>query len=190
MLGAAAVRELLDRHGIEPSRALGQNFVVDPNTIERIVRAAGVGAGDRVVEIGPGVGSLTTGLLEAGAEVVAIELDQHLIPALSEAVSSEAGEEAPFEVVHGDANDIDWADFFAGREQSGWKLVANLPYNVAAPVVLRALDWPGNVRELQNVMQRASLLCQGNVILEPHSRESPGNTRQSVESAFTGPAFR
>ena len=154
MLGAAAVRELLDRHGIEPSRALGQNFVVDPNTIERIVRAAGVGAGDRVVEIGPGVGSLTTGLLEAGAEVVAIELDQHLIPALSEAVSSEAGEEAPFEVVHGDANDIDWADFFAGREQSRWKLVANLPYNVAAPVVLRALDEAPQIAEVLVMVQR------------------------------------
>ena len=154
MLGAAAVRELLDRHGIEPSRALGQNFVVDPNTIERIVRAAGVGAGDRVVEIGPGVGSLTTGLLEAGAEVVAIELDQHLIPALSEAVSSEAEGEAPFEVVHGDANDIDWADFFAGREQSGWKLVANLPYNVAAPVVLRALDEAPQIAEVLVMVQR------------------------------------
>ena len=154
MLGAAAVRELLERHGIEPSRALGQNFVVDPNTIERIVRSAGVVPGDRVLEIGPGVGSLTTGLLEAGAEVVAIELDQHLIPALTDAVATEIGTDARFEVVHGDANDLDWAAFFEGREQAGWKLVANLPYNVAAPVVLRALDEAPQIAEVLVMVQR------------------------------------
>lgn len=154
MLGAAAVRELLERHGIEPSRALGQNFVVDPNTIERIVRSAGVVAGDCVVEIGPGVGSLTTGLLEAGAEVVAIELDQHLVPPLTEAVASEAGPDAAFEVVHDDANDLDWPGFFADRAQSGWKLVANLPYNVAAPVVLRALDEAPQIAEVLVMVQR------------------------------------
>lgn len=154
MLGAAAVRELLDRHGIEPSRALGQNFVVDPNTIERIVRAAGVQPGDRVVEIGPGVGSLTTGLLEAGAEVVAVELDQHLIPALTDAVASEIGPEASFDVVHGDANELDWPQFFADRAQTGWKLVANLPYNVAAPVVLRALDDAPQIAQVLVMVQR------------------------------------
>lgn len=154
MLGAAAVRDLLDRHGIEPSRALGQNFVVDPNTIDRIVRAAGVEAGDRVVEVGPGVGSLTTGLLEAGATVVAIELDQHLIPALTEAVTSEAGADAPFDVVHADANDLEWPEFFVDRAQAGWKLVANLPYNVAAPVVLRALDEAPQIAEVLVMVQR------------------------------------
>lgn len=154
MLGAAAVRELLDRHGIEPSRALGQNFVVDPNTIERIVRAAGVQPGDRVVEIGPGVGSLTTGLLDAGAQVVAVELDQHLIPALSDAVNGEIGDDASFEVVHGDATDLNWSEFFDGRPHTGWKLVANLPYNVAAPVVLRALDEAPQIGEVLVMVQR------------------------------------
>ena len=154
MLGAAAVRDLLERHGIEPSRALGQNFVVDPNTIERIVRSARVEPGDRVIEIGPGVGSLTTGLLEAGAEVVAIELDQHLIPALTEAVTTEVGPDAAFEVIHGDANDLDWAHVFGDREQVGWKLVANLPYNVAAPVVLRALDEAPQIAEVLVMVQR------------------------------------
>ena len=69
------VVELLERHGLSPSRALGQNFVVDPNTVRRIVRLAGVGVGDPVVEIGPGVGSLTTALAEAGARVTAVELE-------------------------------------------------------------------------------------------------------------------
>lgn len=154
MLGAAAVRDLLERHGIEPSRALGQNFVIDPNTIDRIVRAAGVQAGDRVVEVGPGVGSLTTGLLHAGAEVVAVELDQHLIPALTEVVSARIGPDAPFEVVPGDANQLDWPAFFAGRADAGWKLVANLPYNVAAPVVLRVLDEAPQVAEVVVLVQR------------------------------------
>ena len=153
MLGAAAVRALLDRHGIEPSRALGQNFVVDPNTIDRIVRTAQVAAGDRVVEIGPGVGSLTTGLLGAGAQVVAVELDQHLIPALVEAVGAEAPD-GDLEVVAADANDLDWTAFFDGRDQHGWKLVANLPYNVAAPVVLRALDEAPQISEILVMVQR------------------------------------
>ncbi len=153
MLGAAAVRALLDKHGIEPSRALGQNFVVDPNTIDRIVRAARVEAGDRVLEIGPGVGSLTTGLLAAGAHVVAVELDDHLVPALLDAVGTEVPG-AGFEVVSADANDLDWSDFFEGREQTGWKLVANLPYNVAAPVVLRALDEAPQIAEILVMVQR------------------------------------
>ena len=76
--------ELLDRYGLSASRALGQNFVADTNTVRRIVRLAEVAHGDPVVEIGPGVGSLTTALVEAGAEVVAVELDRHLIPVLDE----------------------------------------------------------------------------------------------------------
>lgn len=154
MLGAAAVRALLDRHGIEPSRALGQNFVVDPNTIERIVRSAGIEAGDQVVEVGPGVGSLTTGLLAAGASVVAIEFDQHLIPALLDAVTADHGDDAALEVVHADATTIDWTALFATYGPGPHKLVANLPYNVAAPVVLRALDEAPEVSEVLVMVQK------------------------------------
>ena len=123
--------ELLERHGLSPSRALGQNFVADPNTVRRIVRLAEVGPGDPVVEIGPGVGSLTTALAESGAEVTAVELDRHLVPVLEEVV-------APLgvRVVQGDALEVDWAELLAGHDR--WTLVANLPYNVGTTIVLAA----------------------------------------------------
>jgi 16S rRNA (adenine1518-N6/adenine1519-N6)-dimethyltransferase len=127
------ITELLGRHGLSPSRALGQNFVADPNTVRRIVRLAGVGAGDPVVEIGPGVGSLTTALCEAGAEVLAVELDRHLLPVLAEVV-----EPLGVRVVHGDALEVDWDSLLAAHDN--WTLVANLPYNVATTIVLQLLD--------------------------------------------------
>lgn len=80
------LRALLDRHGLEARRALGQNFVVDPNTVRRIARLAGVGVGDPVVEIGPGLGSLTLALAELGAEITAVEMDRDLVPVLREVV--------------------------------------------------------------------------------------------------------
>src|SRR5437667_12137817 len=81
-LTPATIPALLARHGLSPSRALGQNFLADPNTARRIVRLAEVETGDRVLEIGPGVGSLTLALAEAAAEVLALELDRHLLPVL------------------------------------------------------------------------------------------------------------
>jgi 16S rRNA (adenine1518-N6/adenine1519-N6)-dimethyltransferase len=125
------VRALLAEHGVKPSRALGQNFLADPNTARRIVRLAGVGSGDQVIEVGPGVGSLTCELADAGAHVMAIELDRHLIPVLRAVVGVR-----DVEVVQGDALTIDWASVLVDR----WSMVANLPYNVATPLVLRALE--------------------------------------------------
>ncbi len=127
------IRALLDRHGLSPSRALGQNFVADANTVRRIVRLAGVGAGDPVVEIGAGLGSLTLALAETGAEVTAVEVDRHLVPILTEVV-----EPVGARVVHGDATELDWGALLAGHDS--WTLVANLPYNVATPLVLDLLD--------------------------------------------------
>lgn len=127
------VVELLERHGLSPSRALGQNFVVDPNTVRRIVRLAGVQPGDPVVEIGPGVGSLTTALAEAGARVTAVELDRHLLPVLDEVVGP-----LGVRVVGGDALEVDWDELLGGDDH--WSLVANLPYNVGTSIVLQLLD--------------------------------------------------
>ena len=127
------ITELLDRHGVHPSRALGQNFVADPNTVRRIVRLAGVSTGDPVVEIGPGVGSLTVALAETGAEVVAVELDRHLVPVLEEVVGP-----LGVQVVHGDALEVDWTALLSAHDR--WNLVANLPYNVGTTIVLQLLD--------------------------------------------------
>ena len=81
-LGRRDIQTLLDRHGLRPSRALGQHFVADANTVRRIARLAGVGPGDRVIEIGAGLGSLTLALAETGAAVTAVEVDRYLLPAL------------------------------------------------------------------------------------------------------------
>lgn len=124
------MRDLLERHDLAPSRALGQNFLCDPGTVDKIVRLAGVGAGDRVIEIGAGLGSLTVGLAASGAEVVALEIDRHLVPALAETV---AGLEV--EVHETDVRSFDWERLGDGP----WHVVANLPYNIATPLVLDLL---------------------------------------------------
>jgi 16S rRNA (adenine1518-N6/adenine1519-N6)-dimethyltransferase len=134
LLTPSQVRRLLAAHGLAPSRRLGQNFVVDPNTVRKVVREAGVGPGELVVEVGPGLGSLTLALREAGARVVAVEVDAGLVRALADVVGGDAG----VRVVHADALTVDFAGLVAGAQ--GPKLVANLPYNVATAVVLRALE--------------------------------------------------
>lgn len=139
--------ELLERHGLGASRALGQNFVVDPNTVRRIARLAAVGPATPVVEIGPGLGSLTLALVETGAEVTAVEMDRHVIPALREVVHGH-----PVRIVEGDAMRLDWDDLLAGHDR--WVLVANLPYNVATPLVLDLLrDVPAIARMLVMVQR-------------------------------------
>ncbi len=130
------VLDLLRSGEVRPSRALGQNFVADANTVRRIARLAGVGPGDRVVEIGAGLGSLTLALAETGAEVTAVEVDRHLVPILG-AVCEPAG----VRVVPADATTLDWTDLLGdGQQDRPWTLVANLPYNVATPLVADLLD--------------------------------------------------
>ena len=141
----AGIRELLRAHGLEPSRALGQNFVADANTVRRIARLAGVGAGDQVVEIGAGLGSLTLALLEVGAEVTAVEVDRHLLPVLRSVV-----EPAGAVVVEGDAMQLDWAALLGDRP---WSLVANLPYNIATPLVLDLLEGAPQVERMLVMVQ-------------------------------------
>jgi 16S rRNA (adenine1518-N6/adenine1519-N6)-dimethyltransferase len=123
---------LLKDNGLTPSRALGQNFVVDPNTVRRIARLAGVGPGDQVLEIGAGLGSLTLALAETGAQVIAVELDRYLIEPLRGAVESKG-----VEVHLANALDADYASLLQGKPTI---VVANLPYNVATPVVLHLLE--------------------------------------------------
>jgi 16S rRNA (adenine1518-N6/adenine1519-N6)-dimethyltransferase len=134
-MGAARIRALLDEHDLAPSRALGQNFVVDPNTVRRIAALAGVGPGDHVLEIGPGLGSLTLALAETGAHVTAVEIDRHLVPVLRSVV---AEVEPPVAVVRGDALEIDLGELLAPAPS--WRLAANLPYNVGTTILLRVLE--------------------------------------------------
>ena len=132
LLGPAEIRDLAATLDLQPTKRLGQNFVVDGNTVRRIVKTARVEAGDDVLEVGPGLGSLTLGLLEAGARVTAVEIDTRLAELLPRTVEAMAPG-SPLAVVTGDALRVD----IPGAPR---RLVANLPYNVSVPVLLHLLE--------------------------------------------------
>lgn len=148
--------KILAAHGLTPSRALGQNFVVDPNTVRRVARLAELEPGQRVVEVGAGLGALTLELVSAGARVTALEVDRRLVPVLRELVEGSGAR-----VVHADALTVDWealleeeADPAIGAASSPWTLVANLPYNIAVPVIMRVLDEVRAVHSMLVMVQR------------------------------------
>jgi 16S rRNA (adenine1518-N6/adenine1519-N6)-dimethyltransferase len=136
LLGPADIRELAAALGVRPTKQRGQNFVIDANTVRRIVRTAQVTPEDNVVEVGPGLGSLTLALLEAAAHVTAVEIDDVLAAALPATIEARLPQKKDaFALVHSDAMQV--------RELPGpapTALVANLPYNVAVPVLLHMLD--------------------------------------------------
>jgi len=146
--GAKGTADLLARFGLHPDKSLGQHFLVDPNQIDRIVRLAGVGAGDNVVEVGPGLGALTFGLAEAGCTVVAVEVDAGLVAALR----AQFDDNDDVTIVHHDALTLDWSR--AAPADRTWSMVANLPYNVATPLVLDVLDDVPQVTSLLVMVQR------------------------------------
>ena len=138
----------LDGAGLRAKRALGQNFVVDPNTVRRIARLAGIDQHPHVLEIGAGLGSLTLALAETGSQVVAVEVDDQLLPLLNENV----GRLDNVRVVHADAMKLDWEPLLEGSDD--WALVANLPYNVATPLVADVLDFVPRVRRMLVMVQK------------------------------------
>src|SRR4051794_40983222 len=142
LLGAADIRALAASLELRPTKRLGQNFVVDANTVRRIVRTAELHPDDIVVEVGPGLGSLTLGLLPVVSRVVAVEIDPVLAAALPQTVAGRAPALADrLEVVAADALTV------AGPPgPAPTALVANLPYNVAVPVVLHLLDMLPSLR--------------------------------------------
>ena len=139
LLGPAEIRDLAELLGVTPTKKLGQNFVIDANTVRRIVKAGGVRAGEHVVEIGPGLGSLTLGLLEAGASVTAVEIDGRLAEQLPKTVElMHPG--AQLGVVHQDALRV------LALDGDPVRLVANLPYNISVPVLLHFLEHFASLR--------------------------------------------
>lgn len=142
------IHELLHDGGLAPRRDLGQNFVADPNTVRRIASLAGVGPGDPVVEIGAGLGSLTLALAETGADVTAIEVDRGIVPILRDVVADVAN----VRVLETDAMTADWGAILADRDR--WTLIANLPYNVATPLVADLLDEVPAVTTMLVMVQR------------------------------------
>jgi len=141
LLGPAEVRDLAELLGVTPTKKLGQNFVIDANTVRRIVRVADMNPGDTVLEVGPGLGSLTLGLLEAGARVVAVEIDGRLAEQLPVTVAELAGEASErLQVLHEDAMRV------VDAPGSPTRLVANLPYNISVPVLLHLLEHLDSLR--------------------------------------------
>ncbi|MEY2959995.1 MAG: ribosomal small subunit methyltransferase [Actinomycetota bacterium] len=142
------IDELLDSAGRHPRRDLGQNFVADPNTVRRIAALAGVGPADHVVEVGPGLGSLTLALAETGARVTAVEIDTHLVPILRDVVADQPN----ITVIEADAMRADWTSILAPSPT--WTMVANLPYNVATPLVCDLLDEVPRIASMLVMVQR------------------------------------
>jgi 16S rRNA (adenine1518-N6/adenine1519-N6)-dimethyltransferase len=139
LLGATEVRKLAELLDVTPTKKLGQNFVIDANTVRKIVKVAKVEAGDTVVEIGPGLGSLTLGLLEAGAGVVAVEIDGRLAAQLPVTISEHAAGTS-LTVIHEDAMKV------MALPDAPTRLVANLPYNISVPVLLHFMEHFGSIR--------------------------------------------
>jgi len=147
LLSPARIAELLARHAIRPRKSLGQHFLADPNTVRKIVRWAGIGSGETVLEIGPGVGSLTLGLASVARRVVAVEVDRRLEPILSEVLAGVSNVEMLWE----DALTVDLA---AAVGAPPALMVANLPYNLAAPLVLKVLEEVPAISRLLVMVQK------------------------------------
>jgi 16S rRNA (adenine1518-N6/adenine1519-N6)-dimethyltransferase len=138
--------DLAERHGVRPRKSLGQHFLVDANMARAIAREAGAAPGSRFLEVGAGLGSLTLALAEAGAEVLAVEVDRRLAPALGEVTAS-----LPVRVVVADAARVDWAEVLGPEPR---RMASNLPYNVAVPVLLDLLERAPRVDPFLVMVQR------------------------------------
>jgi 16S rRNA (adenine1518-N6/adenine1519-N6)-dimethyltransferase len=185
------LRDVIARHGLSASKALGQNFILDRQLLARVASVPGPLKGERVYEVGPGPGGLTRALLDAGASVVAVERDRRCIPALAE-LQQEFGDK--LEVIQGDALDID------GRAVAGEgaHVVANLPYNVGTALLLKWLggDWPPWWRSLtlmfqkevaERLVARPGSDAYGRLSVAAQWRSQPRITTTVNRSAFVPP---
>ena len=155
LLGAADIRRIADQAGIHPTKRLGQNFVIDPGTVRRIVRLAGVKPGQSILEVGPGLGSLTLGLLEAGCLVTADEIDSGLARRLPQTVSERMPEALDrLTVINRDALTLTPQLAGDAGRTADLTLVANLPYNVATPIILTLLARFANLSRFLVMVQK------------------------------------
>lgn len=176
-LGAAAIRDLADRLGVRPTKARGQNFVVDANTVKRIVRLAGVGPHDTILEVGPGLGSLTLALAAEAGRVIAVEIDGRLAGALPATVAAYApGRAERVSVLAADAMTV------RALPLPPTRLVANLPYNIAVPVLLHLL---ASFPSLTGVLVMVQLEVAERLAAPPGSRVYGA---PSAKAAWYGPA--
>lgn len=143
-----AIAGLLDSGGLAPRRDLGQNFVTDPNTVRKIASLADVDDGDHVIEIGAGLGSLTLALAETGAQITALEVDRGIVAVLRDVTAAASN----VDVIEADARTVDWPTTLAAAPR--WTLVANLPYNIATPLVCDLLDDVHQIQTMLVMVQR------------------------------------
>lgn len=137
----STIQQIRERHNFQLSKSLGQNFITDKSVIERIVEGAGIGAGDLVVEIGPGIGVLTAEAAKACARVVAIEIDKKLIPILSETLQEYDNIRViNQDILKTDLNEIIDAERDAGSFAGGVKIIGNLPYYITTPIIMGILE--------------------------------------------------
>ncbi|MEO7125394.1 MAG: 16S rRNA (adenine(1518)-N(6)/adenine(1519)-N(6))-dimethyltransferase RsmA [Nakamurella sp.] len=189
LLGAGEIRRLAEEIGLRPTKTLGQNFVHDANTVRRIVDVSGVGVGDHVLEVGPGLGSLTLALVQAAGAVTAVEIDSRMADLLPTTARAHLGDAADrLTVVCADAlrvkhDDIPMAQI-AGQQTAPTALVANLPYNVSVPVLLHLL---ATLPSLNSILVMVQAEVADRLVAPPGSRTygSP-----SVKLAWYGPARR
>jgi 16S rRNA (adenine1518-N6/adenine1519-N6)-dimethyltransferase len=141
-----SISRLLERHGLSPKKRLGQHFLADGNLIDKMIRTARVSQGDKVLEVGAGTGALTVALADAGAEVLAYEVDRTLEPALMETIGTRSKVEVRFE---------DAVDALPGALDAGpWKVVANLPYHIGTPLLMKLLRQAPQITEFTVMVQR------------------------------------
>ena len=174
LLGATEIRQIAEELSVTPSKSLGQNFVHDSNICEKIVRLAGIQSGDLVLEIGPGIGSLSLSILKSGAELVAVEIDRRLADRLTETLVAHGADQNSFSVIATDALKLSKEEISRQNPTARkMRIVANLPYNVSVPVILHLLE--------MEIFQSAMVMVQNEVAVRLAA--APGSKDYGVPSA-------
>lgn len=186
------LRDVINRHGLFATKALGQNFLFDEQLLDRIARVPGKLKGENVLEVGPGPGGLTRALLRAGANVTAIEMDKRCLPALAELSDAFPGQ---LTVIGGDATKINPATLFDGP----WHVAANLPYNVGTQLFtgwLSGQEWPPQWKSLtlmfqlevaERIVAQPGTDAYGRLAVLAQWRSAPRIAMKVHRSAFTPP---